>query len=491
MKRLLLIPILGLATILNSCDYRFDEYNTDKNRVEYGKIAPMNLMEEMLFKSADGYLYRTYRINGELSQYTVMTGTVDEFHRYVIPYNDYQTAWNHLCRWAAHADHMYDLSVEQEDDNSKAIALTLRAMHMCDLTSLFGDVPFTEAFAGKEGITQPKFDTQESIFTQIIADLKEANLSYNTGLPLKNAEKDILYGGDLKKWQKFTNSLLARIAMRISNVQPDVTKEILTAMVSDPATYPVFESIEDQPTFIFTGDAPNINRFGSINLTSFTGINRKAAEEIVSIMNPSEDPRLGYFFEPVGAEYAGVVSGESYADTDATADDAALLNKDVLGDYTSPYCFMPYSELLFIFAEAAKLEFIPGGETAVETYYNDGIRASLQYWSLRDPRMTDVIPDAEIAQFMANDKAQYNGTYERIMEQKYVSQFWVGYEAYHDYRRTGQPELTIGSKVQNNFTMPTRFCFPEITKSSNEKNYREAVKNMGADDMLTKLWWAK
>ncbi len=489
MKRLILIPILALVASLSSCTYKFDEYNTDSNRVEYGEIMPMNLMEHMLFTSADGYLYRTYRINGELIQYTVMTGTTDEFHRYVFPNNDYQNAWNHLARWAAHADHMYDLAVEQEDVNCQAIALTLRAMYMCDLISLFGDAPFTEAFQGAEGVTQPVFDTQEEIFPQLIADLQWANLAYDTSLELDNSSKDLLYEGDLTKWRKFTNSLLARIVMRLNNVMPDQAKEIMGAMAADASTYPIFTSNDDQAIFKFSGDEPNVNRFGSDSESSFTTLNRKAAENIVNIMTQgSGDPRLGYYFTSSG-EYSGVVSGESYADTSSSSSGAAYLNKDVLGDYDSPYCFMPYSEVMFLFAEAAKLGYISAGdESVVKAYYDAGVTGSIQYWS---GRASIAIPDSEIEAFLTQTYFAYNDTYERIMEQKYISQFWVGYEAYHDYRRTGYPTLTIGSKVSNSGVMPTRFCYPEITKSSNPTNYSNAVARMGGDDMLTKLWWAK
>ncbi len=492
MKTIIKIALATAIGFAVGCTHKFEEYNTDPNRIELGDIEPINLMEEMLFKAADGYLYRTYRINGEFMQYTVMTGTTDQFHRYIVPANDHQGAWNHLSRWAAHADHMYDLAVEREDANSMAIGLTLRAMFMCDLTSVYGDVPFTEAFQGRDGIKQPIFDTQEQIFTQIIADLKQANLSYNINKSLTIPTKDLLFGGNITKWRKFTNSVLVRVAMRIANIQPEVTKQILGEIVADPATYPLMETIDDQPIFRFTGEAPNVNRFGSTSNTAFTGINRQAAEHIISLMDASEDPRLGYYFIVSGGEAKGVVSGESYAATEESASGAAELNKPALGDYTSPYCFMPLSEPMFHLAEAAHLGYIDGGNVVAEEYFNKGVEASLRHWSLIEPSNGgEMIPDTEIATFLAKGEVKYDGTYERLMHQKYISLFWVGYEAWHDYRRTGQPELKMGSATENSHTMPSRLLYPEITKSSNGKNCEDAAARMGGDNMLTKLWWAK
>ena len=47
------------------------------------------------------------------------------------------------------------------------------------LTDVWGDVPFTEALQGftAEGTLYPKYDTQESIYNAILAELEEANVA--------------------------------------------------------------------------------------------------------------------------------------------------------------------------------------------------------------------------------------------------------------------------------------------------------------------------
>jgi len=65
-------------------------------------------------------------------------------------------------------------------------------------------------------------------------------------------------------------------------------------------------------------------------------------------------------------------------------------------------------------------------------------------------------------------------------------------EAWHEYRRTGYPMLTIGRGTLNNHILPTRFAYPGVTMATNSINARAAIKNMGGDnDMQTSVWWSK
>ena len=44
---------------------------------------------------------------------------------------------------------------------------------------------------------------------------------------------DLVYGGDVDRWLKFANSLLLRIAIRISKVDPSTAKTVAEAAVAD------------------------------------------------------------------------------------------------------------------------------------------------------------------------------------------------------------------------------------------------------------------
>ena len=87
----------------------------------------------------------------------------------------------------------------------------------------------TEACRGNEQVFTPKFDTQKTIYQNIINDLDSANNLFNTASGLKyNTGGELLYSTDatltsgvsagMLKWKKFCNSLRMRVLLRVLNV---------------------------------------------------------------------------------------------------------------------------------------------------------------------------------------------------------------------------------------------------------------------------------
>ena len=140
----------------------FDEYNTNQNQMEMGDIHPLNLLEHILFTGADGMVYRTWLLNNELVQYTVQMYT-ENVHRYMIRDSYNSGTWNHLARWAANSDHMIEQAVKNEDANSEAIALTMRALFVSNWTDIYGDIPFSEAFQGRNNVQIGRASCRERV----------------------------------------------------------------------------------------------------------------------------------------------------------------------------------------------------------------------------------------------------------------------------------------------------------------------------------------
>jgi hypothetical protein len=88
---------------------------------------------------------------------------------------------------------------------------------------------------------------------------------------------------------------------------------------------------------------------------------------------------------------------------------------------------------------------------------------------------------------LASNKEEFLGN------QKYLALFWVGMEAYHEYRRTGYPVLTIGEgTVYNDNVLPTRFGYSNTNYVYNSANVNAALSEMGGpNDMKTPVWWSK
>ena len=492
MLKYILIPAL-LLTAASACMTKFEEYNTNPNEMEQWKISPAGMIQELLYSGTEVFLYRTWQLNGELIQYTIAGSGNNTYHRYVIENSVGASAWSNLYMQAANADHMRQLAVRKEDPNYEAIALTLRTLFLQNIADLFGDAPYSQAFKGSsEGIKQPVFDSQEAVYRALLADLEHANSLYDSSLKLPSAERDLLYKGDISKWRKFNNSLYLRLLMRLSNRNAAMGVAAKIAEIfNNPDRYPVFASNGDNAKMSYESVEPFVNYWGTKLNTQFTtSTGRRPAEQIVDMMNHSGDPRIGIWFQqPSGAEgWKGGQSGIESQEADFTG--IANLNKANLGDYASPYALMKYDEVLFIQAEAIQRGWIAGDAAAC---YQNAIRASINYWKGVDTTGLN-ITDKVIENFLAN--VPYDGTLESIINQKYVALFWVGYEAWADYRRTGYPVLTIGSGTFNDHILPTRLVYPTNTMETNKENYNAAVERLrtyygGADDMKTPVWWSK
>lgn len=516
MKSIKYTTLLSLLAItLCTCTNGFDDYNKNPNVPEYWEVLPINLLEETIFSGIDGMLYRTYLFNGELMQYTVSGTSNNAYHRYVIGNAIMGGTWNSLYIWAANAEHMKQLArLEGKiDPNCDAMGLTLKVLYVPNATDIFGDVPYSEAFKSRpyydednnyveQTNLKPVFDTQKDVYKQLFAVLEKANLTYDPSKALKTPSKDLIYGGNMTKWRKLNNSIYLRLLMRLSNRNTEemtVSKDGTTTMtvfqkikeiMDNPSVYPIFEGNEDNATIFFTGNTPFQNQFGNESDASFQG--RRAAATIIDMMAEQQDPRLSTYFIQKGGSWNGLPSGATSQET--VGSNVAELNKKVLGTYTSPYSIIKYDELMFIFSEAAKIGAIPGGDTKALEYYKAAISSSIKYWIGIDPSKNG-IEDTTIDNFI-NNYAPYDYTLENILNQKYIAQFWNGYEAWHDYRRTGYPQLEIGTGTFNDHILPTRFAYPTTTATTNPANYAVVVERLkndykANDDMKAPVWWSK
>jgi hypothetical protein len=139
---------------------------------------------------------------------------------------------------------------------------------------------------------------------------------------------------------------------------------------------------------------------------------------------------------------------------------------------------MTYSEVEFIKAELAQRSIID--PSLAQTAYENGVKASVEQWG-------GVMP----ANYFANAQAAYNGTLERIMEQKFFALFFVDCQQWFEHNRTGLPVMPRGDGVPSGNVMPKRLLYPAVLQRTNLKNYQEAKAVMGGDELSTKLMWQK
>lgn len=506
-----------LLTLLSGCTGDFEEINTNPNRTTVGMIQASAMFEPILYNSANQWLNRTWYYNDELMQFTAHTGGVTRReHLYFFEDSrDWYGFWNHYATYGKNARHMYDLAVEQNNPALMAIALTYKVLFFSNMTDMFGDIPYEEAFKGRElgGTLTPKFNPQKEVYEFMFADLETANDLYATNPLFAKPEMDGMYGGNMAAWRKFNNSLYLRLLCRVSGRSEMNVGTKMTEIVDNPTKYPVFTSNADNATVKFTGAAPYISNFGTETESGFTSSGRKLTEQLIGMTVQTDgggnqiyvDPRLPIIGKknPVAQSnpqniWKGTISGATEDQRAAADRGSSWLNFKVFCRRDAPAYYMDYAEVQFIFAEAALKGLITGGETAAKSYYEAAITASMEKWSEQGAysETPTSITQSDIDTYLASPLGSWDDAADKeeaIGNQKYLALFWVGMEAWHEYRRTGYPELTIGAgTVYNDNVLPTRFGYPAITMSTNSKNANEALGRMGgANDMKTPVWWSK
>ncbi|MBN7811816.1 SusD/RagB family nutrient-binding outer membrane lipoprotein [Algoriphagus sp. H41] len=478
MKKYLAILLIGsLAWATASCTEDFEEINTDPNRID--QISPGTLLNPIIYGIASFNTDRADAFTFQIMQVALPFPSANGgIHRYELTESTGNSTWNNHFKWLVNIKEMEASAIANADPNYEAIALTLRAWTLSQLTDSFGDIPMDEASRGEDGIFQPKFNTQEQVYTQIFTDLERANRLYDDTKAMIYGE-DILFKNDVKKWRKFTNSLHMRLLLRVSKRTEVNAFSKLATMANDPATYPVFTTTAESGILQITGVTPNLSPWGrAIDFTTF----RSISEFFCDQLNALEDPRRPKFMtlarEQNGTTtigYKGIPSGYEGNETQfkfvPSNHNIALVQAPMIS------LILTYAEVEFIKAELAQRGYIASD---AKTHYEKAVKAAMEQWNVT------ITPT-----YFANPAAAYDGTLERIMLQKYIALYFNDTQQWFEYRRTGLPVLPKNAGMQNNQTMPVRYEYPVSVQINNPDNYKDAVARMGGDDINTKVWWEK
>ncbi|WP_031427897.1 SusD/RagB family nutrient-binding outer membrane lipoprotein [Flavimarina sp. Hel_I_48] len=474
MKKLYLIIIgISLSVSFLSCDNNFEEVNEDPNRL--AEISPATILNPIIYGLASHNADRSWAVNFDLMQVTLPFPSVSGgLHRYDVSLGVGNSSYYWYYRWANNINEMQEAADEDENPNYQAIGLTLHAMAYANLTDMFGPVPMTEASSGEQGTFYPRFDSQQVVYETILADLERANELYDTGRTMEYAS-DILYQNDVSLWQKFTNALHMRLLLRISNRTETNAFQKLAAMINNPAKYPVFENMGESAVLDITGVAPNVSPWGrpqdfrlGVKMSEFFVDNLNNWDDprrpIVATTADSSDINIGY--KGIPSAYAGPESQFGF--------DASTLNIDQVTDPMQIF-FLTYAEVEFIKAEVAQRGFT----NDAQLHYENGVRGAME-------QLGAVLPEG----YFDNAAAGYDGTLARIMLQKYYALYFVDYQQWFEYRRTGLPKLPTTEAMFNDKKMPSRFFYPTDVQISNTANYKAALELLGGPDHInTKVWW--
>lgn len=476
-KILLALAVIFLAP---ACTRNFEEINDNPNFPTVDEANPALLLSKILFETGNELTASIAWGLGNTIAQLVATNNFTDTDRYLL--GTYEGTWNLFYRNMRDANNLLVLGKSLDNNTYQAAALTLRAWLLANTTEMWGDVPYSEALQGKEGLFLPKYDAQSDIYTNILADLEQAAAFASQGGTM---DGDILFDGNAEKWERLANSLRVRYLMRLENkwgalgldgsaeLQDLVNAGKLFQGNEDNGAIPYLESTNRWPL--------NTARVGSFD-------EKRMSQRIEGVLKDLNDPRMPILFRPVdnpeSDEFVGVPNGLS---EDAASNfNGGANNQSRLGTRfreepaAVEMVIMHYSELMFLLAEAAQKGYISGAAT---DYYEAGVTGNMNY--------LDITDETAIADYLAQaNVALTESELERIATQKWLSLFMVGNEAWFDFRRTGLPELVPGPDAVLS-ELPSRIQYPSVEQVLNGPNYDAAITAQGADENTTKMWLLK
>ena len=388
-------------------------------------------------------------------------------------------------------------------------AQVMRSLIFGYVTDVWGDVPYSESLKGDaaDAVIQPAYDAQQDIYAGLFRDLTEAVDAMAAGanpasvLPAVGAA-DPLYGGNRLRWQRFGNSLRARHAMRLANVDAAKAQAELNAAISAPGG--LIQSNADNAQMRWPGDGIYDNPWAVNNRTRD---DHRLSDRLMGQMLPYNDPRVAVYAQPTlcyvnpattgcpasPPQFAGMPNA-------LTATDAATYSLTSsrpgrvfystnrfcsgctgLSGASFPSFVLTYAEVSFILAEAAERGWIAGSAAA---YYQQGIRASMEQWGVTDA--------AAINAFLAQAAIAYKGGVDgqkQIAQQKWIALYTDGVEAWAEWRRTCVPATVVPGPAAVINTVPRRYQYSVREHLVNGANVDAAIAEQGADNFTTRMYW--
>jgi hypothetical protein len=515
---LIIIMLAGALGFVAACTKSsFDDKYTDP---EKATTATIDALFTGMFRNRciipDYWNLWTF-VSSQMAVYTQTIGVVNNNKMYQQSTNYTQDRWNSFYTspgtdWTApissfrEMEKLYNNLSSEADRAGYLLFMEASRVFLYDqatqLVDMWGDIPFSAA--GKLNTTGQialaSYDGAAAIYDSAFANLKRINAwmaDAQTESFYKNkfAKADYLLKGDLTWWRRYCNSLMLRLAMRISYKDEAKAKAMVQEMLANPSQYPLIEEIT-QNVQVVTGASTL-----TTNLRDAFNANHDVAPGYMvdSLMEPTGDPRLRLIFtKNKSGEYQGLPPLANGAVQSAAINSGQISRLDsttFVNNTAFPGIIFTAAEVSFLKAEAYERW---GGGSA-KTAYETGIRQSIAYYNqlhrLNSAGPYETAPtEAEITVMLLNPLVAYGLLGREDNLNKIGLQKWSNFgvmqnvQAWADMRRSGYPRL----KFYNDATTPgavtpaNRLLYPDNERTLNAENYSKVSAN---DGMYNKIFW--
>eukprot|EP01029_Cantina_marsupialis_P014895 TRINITY_DN3259_c0_g1_i1.p1 TRINITY_DN3259_c0_g1~~TRINITY_DN3259_c0_g1_i1.p1 ORF type:complete len:504 (+),score=136.43 TRINITY_DN3259_c0_g1_i1:470-1981(+) len=495
-KNILAIAIALLSVIGWSCDDYLD-VNQDPNVLSEIPDAKV-LMPAAQVGLGNQLMGWDFGFGGGFwSQYWTQSYSASQF-KFLCEYTetDFGDAYNELTAGVLNdLARMKSVSEESTNKGTYFVAEALSIFTWQIMTDVWGNIPYSEALKGNEGIVSPKFDEGSDIYADLLVrinTLLEMDLATST----VDGNYDLIYKGDLGKWTAFANSVKLKLMMRLSETSGYNNAAVITfieanSFISESALIPGSTWSDGEE-----GKRHPMREFeagGASNLST----NVIGCKTFIDYLSDQNDPRLGTLFTATGSAHEGAFFGDfdSKEDTDGdgTADaDEKYSEATFAGDID--LIIMSTWEINFFIAEAYARA---SNNPKAKEFYDLGVAASFAQHGITDlTGYTTAWVDGTVEQGIeqiAMQKWVANANYQHI--ESFLERNRTKYPAVNDLdiRKDRQAAfsnyvegfftVSVNGRTKTNAKMPSSPIYPTVVLTRNENAPVQKT------DLLEKIWW--
>ncbi len=394
-----------------------------------------------------------------------------------------------------------------------------------ELSDIYGPFPWTDYKNDKQ---EPPvtYEPMDQIYDSLFVNLKDAGQILkdfsSTSQEHQDSINEILTKydkicGNVDTWRQFANSIRLRMAVRMSNVDPDRAKTEAEAAISDGL---ISKNIEYN-TMVVSGNSHPLqfiaNNWNDTRLNaSLENIMKRLKVPYMDLIFTKNSGDIldeeGNVTMATNSEIVGVRTGIQLTPRDDN--NQYVKYSSVTKNYANyPLAIFKLSERHFLEAEANLRWGIGTNYLMAYTY---GIQAMLKEYSIEtggtefsnyytqttaDTSIDYVDPHNErnnlkglitIGVMLGNEDKKT--ILEKIITQKWLAQFPMGLEAWNDLRRTGYPRIFPTNDIGDG-SLTSGFMIRRIPWNMTDASAAADVNNTGVPAlggpnlMATPLWW--
>ncbi|QVY65361.1 SusD/RagB family nutrient-binding outer membrane lipoprotein [Polaribacter sp. Q13] len=390
-------------------------------------------------------------------------------------------------------------SVNEEYKGYAYIAEALSIYTWQIMTDVWGDIPYTEAIKGDEGIYSPKFDDGKSIYTDLLVRINKLSAVNVSDYSISKNSSDFIFDGDFGQWKLFVNSLKLKLMMRTSETDLYNNADMVNFVASNSFLEESAKISGDVWSDGQEGKRHPMREFeeGEAAYVSKATI---ACRTFTDYLSSKNDEREKTLFTDVDGAYVGAYFGDFNSKKDSNSNGT----DDDKEEYSIPkfeadtdIILLSNWEVSFFIAEINARN---SNEAAAKLSYEKGVQQSYTQHKITTPVPTDLdwktgktieenIEQIAMQKWVANAKYQHIESFLERNRTRYPALDKVDIKADRNAVNIAFPigklTLSVAGRVLLNDKLPESATYPAsiLTRNVNAPSQKA--------NMAEKVWWNK